>query len=310
MRSFEGHRGPVHSADLSPDAHRVLSGGEDMTVRLWELDTGKELARLEGHGAPVRAVAFTPDSGRAVSASQDGTLRLWDLAAKKTVRTFTGHRGGVLCAAVTPDGKQLLSGGVDRSLRLWDIETGKQLQEWYGHEGPINCVSVSTDGAHVLTGSDDGSALERELPSGREMCYLYRGAPVFIALFTPDGKRAVVGGVTLTGLCDLTSGEEFPAESLVGSPLRGAALMPNGSVIVQGGQGKKLESRVLWTRQRQDSERITPFDLQLGVVEAHEGVITCVRVSGDGRFVLTAGSDGILKLWRITERAHANKPAN
>jgi WD40 repeat protein len=310
VRSYRGHRRPVFSAALSSDGHRVLSGGEDTTVRLWELDTGKELAQLDGHTAAVRAVAFTPDGGRAVSASQDGTLRLWDLAPKKTLRTFKGHRGGVLCAALTPDGKQLLSGGVDRSLRVWDVESGKQLQEWYGHEGPVNCVSVSPDGAYALTGSDDGGALYRDLQTGREMCYLSLGRPVYIALFTPDGKRAVVGGVMQTGLCDLATGEQFPTDCFVGSPLRGAALMPDGSVILHGGDGKKLESRILWNRQRVNPDPVNAFQLQLGVVEAHDGAITCVLVSGDGRLVLTAGSDGLVKLWRLTERPDAKLPAN
>jgi WD40 repeat protein len=308
VRSFMGHAGPVFGAALSANAHRVLSGGEDKTVRLWDLDTGKELAKLEGHTAAIRAVAFAPDGKRAASAGDDGTIRLWDLAEKKTLRAFTGHDGGVRCLAFTPDGKQLLSGGVDRSLRVWEVETGKIEREVYGHDAPILCVSVAPDGTQALTGSADGGAMLWELKTGRELCYLSVGKPVYFALFTPDGKRAVVGGDAPSRLCDLTNGEQWTEERQGGDPLRGAALMPSGTVVLHGGVGKRLESRVLWTKHLGPFGLIDPTLNQLGQVQAHNGTITCVCASRDGRLALTAGEDGAVKLWRIIERAGAAGP--
>lgn len=46
VRSFAGHEGAVLSVALSPDEQRLISGGNDKTVRLWNLDNGEELARL------------------------------------------------------------------------------------------------------------------------------------------------------------------------------------------------------------------------------------------------------------------------
>jgi WD40 repeat protein len=67
------------SVAFSPDGARLLTGGSDRTVRLWDVRTGKELCRLRGHKAVVWSVAFAPDGRHALSGSADMTLRLWRL---------------------------------------------------------------------------------------------------------------------------------------------------------------------------------------------------------------------------------------
>jgi hypothetical protein len=301
VRSFRAHSGSLFAVAVSPDGHRAISGGNDKALRLWDLDNGKQLATLEGHTDSVRAVAFAPDGKRAISASQDGSLRLWDLTEKKSIRVFKGHDGTVFCAAFTPDGKLLLSGGTDRSLRVWDVESGKQLQQWYGHDADILCISVSPDGETALTGSADGGATHWDLRSGRELAYVSVGNPVYFALFTPDGKRAIVGGDAPARLCDLSTGEQWPELPPSGGMLRGAALLSGDLVFLQSA-GKRLEFRFLETCHLDPSNRADRRWNLLGEIEAHEHAITCVCTSRDGRLALTAGEDGSIKLWRISER--------
>ncbi len=58
----------------------VVSGGNDTTLKVWDLEAGRELRSLTGHHGSVRTVAITPDGRAALSGSQDGTLKLWDLS--------------------------------------------------------------------------------------------------------------------------------------------------------------------------------------------------------------------------------------
>jgi WD40 repeat protein len=62
---------------FSPDGRRILAGAEDGTMRLWDLDTGREMRRFEGHTNWVVGVAFSPDGRCVLSGSCDHTLRLW-----------------------------------------------------------------------------------------------------------------------------------------------------------------------------------------------------------------------------------------
>jgi WD40 repeat protein len=64
---------------FSPHGRRALLACQDRTIRLWDLEAGREVASLEGHTDGVWSVAFSPDGRVAISGGKDNTVRLWRL---------------------------------------------------------------------------------------------------------------------------------------------------------------------------------------------------------------------------------------
>jgi WD40 repeat protein len=84
---LEGHTDEVNSVSFSLDGTCIVSGSEDMTVRLWDARTGQAVGDpLEGHTSWVRSVLFSPDGTRIISGSRDGTVRVWYATIGKSLQ--------------------------------------------------------------------------------------------------------------------------------------------------------------------------------------------------------------------------------
>jgi hypothetical protein len=96
---------------------------QDHTVGVWEVATGKLVARLVGHGAEVICAVISPNGTRIASGGRDGYVRLWDTMHFDNVAQFGGHTSYIYSLAWSPDGTQIVSSSGDGTVRLWDTRT-------------------------------------------------------------------------------------------------------------------------------------------------------------------------------------------
>ena len=126
-QNFEGHTSHVTSVAFSPDGQRIVSGSEDETLRLWNLQGNLIGQPFQGHTNWVNSVTFSPDGQTIASGSKDKTIRLWDLQGNPIGQPFLGHTDSVNSVAFSPDGQTIVSGSDDKTLRLWAASP----EEWF-----------------------------------------------------------------------------------------------------------------------------------------------------------------------------------
>ena len=190
-------RGSVSSVAFSPDGRTLATGSEDMTARLWEVATGREIAALRGHENPVSSVAFSPDGRTLATGSHDKTARLWEVATGREIAALRGHEDSVSSVAFSPDGRTLATGSADKTARLWEVATGREIAALRGHEDQVSSVAFSPDGRTLATGSADKTARLWEVATGREIAAL-RGHEDWVSsvAFSPDGRTLATGSGT------------------------------------------------------------------------------------------------------------------
>jgi WD40 repeat protein/serine/threonine protein kinase len=180
-------------AVLNPAGTLLAAGCFEGPVRLWDVDSGKEIGQLKGHEKGSVDVAFHPDGTRLATCGEDGTIRLWDAATLAPLAVLHGHAGTVWRLAYSADGKLLASGGGDKSIRFWDARTGEPLATT-----PVGSVvyglAFSPDGKRLAAGCADNTVRLFDVASRQQVAELRGHADyVHAVAWSPDGTRLVSG---------------------------------------------------------------------------------------------------------------------
>ncbi len=149
LQIFNGHENDVLTLMMSEDQKRLLTGGTDLTARLWDVETGEELQVFQGHGNSVMSVAMSLDGKTILTGGADDTARLWNADTGEELHLLRGHNGSVGAVALSPDGKLALTGSRE-SIRLWDVETGEELQVFRGAESAVTRLAFNSDSSKFL----------------------------------------------------------------------------------------------------------------------------------------------------------------
>jgi WD40 repeat protein len=275
VRTLIGHS--VSAVALSGDGRRAVSASFDQTLKVWDLESGRELHTLTGHSSWVTGVAVSGEGRRAVSASFDQTLKVWDLETGRELHTLTGHSGGISGVAMSVDGRRAVSASHDHTLKVWDLETGCELRTLTGHSGVVNSVAVSADGRRCLSASGKTLKvwdLEARPPYGAALrTFSGHSAAVRALAVTWDGRRAVSTSEDKTlKVWDMETGRELRTLTGYSDDVNGAAVSGDGQRATSASADQTLK---VW-------------DLETGTVIATftcDSEALCCAFAGDRKIV-------------------------
>lgn len=167
VQTLKGHTDGVMCLQFSetlshPSFPILITGSYDRTVRVWNLETGVEVACLKGHTRAVRALQF--DEAKLITGSMDHTIRVWNWRTGKCIRTLEGHTEGIVC--LNYDSNVLASGSVDATVKVWNFRTGAAFT-LRGHSDWVNSVQLwDSESNTTLPVSSSSTSMFDALSSG------------------------------------------------------------------------------------------------------------------------------------------------
>jgi WD40 repeat protein len=192
----------LKSVAFTPDSSQLVTGWSDDVVRVWNINTGKEIGASHRQEVMGNIVIFSPD-GTSYAIGVNRSVGLFDTATNELISVLRGHEDLVKSIAFTTDGSRLITGSCDKTVRIWDAATGSQVLVLRGHESDVNGVAISPNGMYVATASGismpnwgDATARLWDISTGEQIFALREhSAQVTGIAFISDGTHIVTGSM-------------------------------------------------------------------------------------------------------------------
>ena len=166
LQVLEGHEKDVLA--LAYFDGKLYSSGDDMTLRMWDLDSGCLLKTWGPFENETDTCALDPQRNRAILGCDDGCIRLFDTQNGDLVNTIEAHRSGIKKVTVSSLTGDILSAAYDQKLYVWDAKTlEKKLTLEHMPIAWERSLRWTPDGQGIIGGTFDGTVILWDAPTGR-----------------------------------------------------------------------------------------------------------------------------------------------
>ncbi|MBS0266028.1 MAG: hypothetical protein JSS02_29115 [Planctomycetes bacterium] len=190
----------VRCVEFTHDSERLITGGDDSLIRIWDVNSGHLEALLGAHSGPVLSVAMSPDDDLFASAGEDKTVRIWRLSESKEQRLLKYRGGdlGVWHVAYAADGRHIAAMG-GGCAQIWSTDENSLETFLLGETNERDSAAAfSQDGSRIVTVGGGAVRLWKTETGVREREMALKGAwqsdegACAQCAYSPDGKYVAI----------------------------------------------------------------------------------------------------------------------
>jgi hypothetical protein len=287
-RTLTEHTDRITSVAISPDGQTLVSGSNDKTIKIWQLNTGKLLRSFKGDSGAISSVAISTDGNFLIAGSHDtpkSNVKVWDLKAGNLIHTLLGHHKAVNCIAISPDAQILAS--ASNKIKIWHLHKGDRLCTLW-HSYTVNSVAISPDNSILVSGSIDSKIRLWNPLTGELLCTLTgHSDEVKSVAITPDGQTLISGSADNTlKIWHLNTGKLLNTLTGHSAQVNSVAISPCGQTLISGSADNTLKIWCLNTAKLKHT------------LTGHLDAVNSVAISPDGQILVSGSVDKMIKIWR------------
>ena len=195
LYNIDTETGAAYSVAFSPDNMKVVTGGDNDSVYVYDVTSGNVLMALGGHTANVLAVTFSPNGNLIASADQSGKVKIWNAASGALVNTISAHNSAINTIKFSPDNLSIVTGANDHMIHKFNVSNGNMTGMIHEHTDAVNQIDITQNQQYIISASDDQTIRIFDFASGTELKLIndaVRGAQITISI-AQDNNRFVVG---------------------------------------------------------------------------------------------------------------------
>lgn len=161
------HDGGCASILFEYNSSKLISGGQDQTIKTWDTNTGSQSRTLRGCLGTVLDLCITHDNRSVIAASSANNLYVWDVSSGRVRHTLTGHVDKVCAVDVSKvSTRSVVSAAYDRTIKVWDLQKGYCVNTLL-FQSNCNTLCFSMDGQTICSGHMDGNLRLWDIKTGK-----------------------------------------------------------------------------------------------------------------------------------------------